>query len=231
MREVAKEAIFFIWGNKNRILNSIKYPCTLTIALSLLINPEQETMDLPWAAVSIIQAYLYFLIVVRLHRIFLMNESEYSLKGSFMWRNNNTSYLLATIAIGIMGTITMIPILIIAIPIFGYFEDYSKIFITVILIPIGYILSRFSLVLPSIAINGKIDFRESWNISKGNGWKVFILITLTPVVFNTAMDFLYYDNIALRPVYPLLGLIVLSLEIIILSNTFKKLTFTNITGG
>jgi len=223
MIEVAKEAILFIWNNNKQIVDSIKFPCVLTIIISILINPVPEKMDLLWALSSIIQTYLYIVIVVKLHRIFLLNETEYSFVGSFIWRKNNTSYLLTTIAIGLMVALISAPFVLIVPPLFGNSEANTKIYSAMILIPVGYVASRVSLVLPSIAINDKINFCESWNISKGNGWKVFILITLFPITFNTGLDLLYSNNIALRTLYSLLGIIILLIEVIILSNTYKKL--------
>jgi len=228
MINVAKEAIIFIRDNHKRIVNSIKYPCSLTILISLFVNREQETIGLYWVVSAIIQTYCNILIVVRLHRLFLLNETEYSFKDSFSWKSQNTSYLLTTIAIGLMAFFITMPLALLFISITSDYEFNSIRFMPFIFIPLGYVLSRLSLVFPSIAINDKINFRKSWNLSKGNGWKVFILVTLIPTLFTLGIDFLYYDNIALRPLYSLLGISALSIEVIILSNTYKKLALDNI---
>ena len=223
MLEVAMEAILFIWNNIKHIADSIKVPCVLTLIIETLNNPGPEKVNLFWALSFIVQTYLYIVIVVRLHRIFLLNETESSLQGSLKWRKNNTNYLLTSLAIGLIAAVIAAPFIFCFTLIFGVSEANSEIYMYVIMIPAGYVLSRISLVLPSVAINDKIDFSESWRISKGNGWKVFILLTIIPIVFNAITDILYFDHIALRPIYALLGIIFLIIEVIIFSNTYKKL--------
>ena len=223
MVRVAKEAILFILNNHREVINTVKYPCMLTLIISIITHPEPKNINLLWALSYVFQTYLYILIVVKLHKLFLINESGHSLKESLKWQKVYTNYLITSIAIGLIAALVAIPITFI-VPISpDLFDDNTSIFIFLTLFPAGYIASRISLVLPSIAINDKIDFSESWNISKGNGWKVFLLVTLLPVTFSYVNDFLYMDIIALRPIYSLIGLIMLSIEVVILSNTYKNL--------
>ncbi len=223
MVEVAKEAILFICTNHREVLYTIKYPFALTLILSIFIHPDPHNINLRWALSYVVQTYLYILIVVKLHRLFLIDESDHSLKESLKWQKNNTSYLFTSLAIALIAAIVAIPFTFIVPFFIDISDDTTSIFIFLILFPAGYIASRISLVLPSIAINDLIDFSESWNISKGYGWKVFFLVTILPVSFSYVNDIIYKDFIALRPIYSLIGLIMLSVEVIILSNTYKNL--------
>lgn len=211
MFDVTKESISFIINNSVKIINSIRYPCIVIIIISLFLN--KYTINVIFL---IINLYLYNVIVVRIHRVFLLDETEFSFKRAFLWRSSNTGYLLTTIAIVTLAIVVIVPLVVII-------GSYEKIVIIIAYIPIGYIISRFSLVLPSIAINDRIDFNKAWKISKGQGWKVFLLIFMLPFLFEHGIEVIYYDSIFLRPLFSFLSIIVMVFVIIVLSNTYKKL--------
>lgn len=46
-----------------------------------------------------------------------------------------------------------------------------------------YLFARFILVFPATAMGDKASFREAWEMSKGNGWRLVVLFGLVPFIY------------------------------------------------
>lgn len=57
-----------------------------------------------------------------------------------------------------------------------------------------WIVARFSLILPQIAIDLHPDLRAVVNASRGNGWKLAIIVGLLPWILQWITDALYRDG-------------------------------------
>jgi hypothetical protein len=47
-----------------------------------------------------------------------------------------------------------------------------------------YLFSRFVLVFPATAMGDKASFREAWELSEGNGWRLVLLFALVPFLYG-----------------------------------------------
>lgn len=63
------------------------------------------------------------------------------------------------------------------------------------LIPCGYLIGRLSLLLPAIAVNEQVSLRSAWSQSKGNGWRMALLVGWMPILFHLLTQILavYFD--------------------------------------
>ncbi len=50
------------------------------------------------------------------------------------------------------------------------------------LILLGYLIGRLSLLLPAIAVDAQVSLRSAWLQSKGNGWRVALLVGWIPTL-------------------------------------------------
>jgi hypothetical protein len=46
-----------------------------------------------------------------------------------------------------------------------------------------YLSARFVLVFPATAMGDKASFREAWELTAGNGWRVLVLMVLVPFMY------------------------------------------------
>jgi hypothetical protein len=53
-----------------------------------------------------------------------------------------------------------------------------------------YLFARFILVFPATAMGDKASFREAWEMSEGNGWRLVILFALIPFLYSLVAFFL-----------------------------------------
>ncbi len=51
------------------------------------------------------------------------------------------------------------------------------------LIPFGYVIGRLSLLLPAITVDLQASLRSAWSQSKGNGWRMALLVGWIPALF------------------------------------------------
>ena len=52
------------------------------------------------------------------------------------------------------------------------------------LIPCGYLIGRLSLLLPAIAVDDQASLRSAWSQSKGNGWRIALLVGWMPILIH-----------------------------------------------
>lgn len=92
-------------------------------------------------------------------------------------------------------------------------------------VPLYYVASRWSLVLPSsaIGIHGN-SFRWSWRGSSGNGWRLTLLIWFFPLLTGFLFDLWPdYDSILFKLYQGALWLVVGVVQIGLLSLSYKFL--------
>ncbi len=223
IRTVLSETFHFFSENLSSIFNCIKYPGLGILLLSLISIEEFNIIDLP---LIIIEIYLYYVFVVRCHRLFLLNESPNSFKASLRWNKRNTIFMFTSFALAIgLGVLTM-PIIFFSTSMgdLSFLQGNTSILLVLITaIPIGYLFSRLSLVFPAIAIDNQNDFQHAWVISKGNGWKLFILISVIPLTTSFLIGTISVGFFLFKLFSALLGVLFLMTEVILLSTSYKIL--------
>jgi hypothetical protein len=136
--------------------------------------------------------------IVGCHRIFLMDSKVTESASVFNWTGNEVKYIGWWIVIGLAALVVALPFLLVIVPWFSSQADeagLSKLFLTIVLVffnvCVGYFVSRWSLVLPSCAIDKHgHSINWSWKLSRGNGWRLTILIAGFPVLVDTVFELL-----------------------------------------
>ena len=94
-----------------------------------------------------------------------------------------------------------------------------------IFLPFIYLLSRFALMFPAIAINaGNRSPAIAWRLSQGNGWRLLILIGLLPALtdlMNIALQ--EFSGLAVQALQVVVWAICGVLEVAILSLSYAWL--------
>ncbi len=223
IQQILSETITFCTENLSSIFNSLKYPGLGILLLSLITREEFNFIDLP---LIILEMYFYFVFVVRCHRLFLLNESPDSIKEALLWDKRNTTFMFTSIALAFGLGVIFIPIIIFTTSMGNFLvlhDNSSILFVYITAIPFGYLFSRLSLVFPAIAIDKQNDFQRAWVISKGNGWKLFFLISVIPLTTSFIIGTIISGQLFFKLIAALLGVLVLMLEVVILSNSYKIL--------
>ncbi len=221
-----------------RLLLKVGLPLIITWVLFAFNNPFSPSLDgnVTHFAISLSLGIAFFLClviaIIGCHRIFLLGESVVEKSGLINWTGNEFKYIGWWIYIGLCAAIIAFPIMFIVIPIMSTFLEsffYNRTILNIIgaliNIPLIYIISRWSLVLPSSAIDihGK-SLSWSWELTEGNGWRLTLLIGFLPILFDTIFNLLpAFDSILSIVFYTTLWLIIGVVEVGLLSLSYKFL--------
>ena len=94
-----------------------------------------------------------------------------------------------------------------------------------LMLPFGYFVGRFSLVLPATAIDVRTNLMWSWEATKNNGTRMLILIGAVPWVTTILLDLLWRENGTMFEYVfiSILGYLAVAVEIFILSIAVREM--------
>ena len=99
-------------------------------------------------------------------------------------------------------------------------KEFMLYFYLVIMLMFVYLFIRSSLVFPSIAVDGKIRLRDSWEITRNNQLLMLSVILIIPLFIGVFIFFLGFNFF---PIEQLINLMVFVFEVALLSVTYKYL--------
>lgn len=220
------------------MLLKVGFPLIITGTLFLTVDHFFSGSDggavLVMLGIMLVISFILSLVVaiVGCHRIFLLDSSVSDHSNLLSWTGNEIAYMGWWLFIGLCTCFVAFPIVFILIPFLdssldGAFENQTVFFSLMgfINIPICYVVSRWSLVLPSSAIDlhGK-SLTWSWGLSSGNGWRLTLLIGLLPFILDIMFSLLpEYDSIVFTFFHGVVWLTVGVVEIGLLSLSYKHL--------
>lgn len=173
--------------------------------------------------------------VVGVHRIFLLKTIESKKLGLFNWTGNEFEYGSRWGAIALASSFMAFLYLELSVyPIFSLLIDNSTVdegnFLTTISTLLAevlmfYWIARWSLILPSSAIGlHEVDFQWAWQISKGNSWRLMILVSVIPFLLNHLLSLRSeYDSMVYSFLFGVIGLVAGVVQIGILSLSYAHL--------
>jgi len=135
--------------------------------------------------------------IVGCHRIILLEEDSSSSKF-LNWTGCELNYIGWWVVLGFYSALAAVVYIFVSSALLQFFHQFFSFSLPaigpwelVITLPFLYIVSRWSLILPSAAvgIQGKPP-RWSWNQSIGNGWRLTILIACLPIALDTMFELL-----------------------------------------
>jgi uncharacterized membrane protein HdeD (DUF308 family) len=226
------------------MLLKIGFPLIISGAFFLILNHFSSEIGgniaLVVFGVILMIAFILSLVmaIVGCHRIFLLGPKIVDESSLLNWTGNEIKYIGWWVLIGLCTALVALPFMFIFMPFIATSAenlfDNQVMFFTVIgliNIPIYYVASRWSLVLPSSAIDkhGK-SLTWSWGISSGNGWRLTLLIGFLPYIMDILFSLLpTYDSMIFTLLHGLVWLVVGVIEIGLLSLSYNFLVNNEIT--
>jgi len=173
--------------------------------------------------------------IVSCHRIFLLKQQEVRATSVIRFRLREIMYIGRWVGIGIIAGITTIPWSLTLLSVIDNQLLNSSllrfIYSGLISIPGYYLIARLSLALPATAIDERETLLSfSWDLSKGNGWRLTVLFGTIP--FLTQLLFIIlpsYESMFYSLLVFAAWLIVGVVEIGLLSLSYNYLYNAKIT--
>jgi hypothetical protein len=123
-----------------------------------------------YVLVVIVSTLIHAIFAITTHRVMLLGPESISEWGLPKWTWRETRFVFYMIGI----VLAVIPIMILAIiPFIGVF---------IALFLAGWLMSRFSLVFPGIAVDHEASFGESWVMTEKHQLLMFLVVLVFPVL-------------------------------------------------
>jgi len=173
---------------------------------------------------------VYVLYAVSCHRIILLGHDSLPNRWGIYWTPRESRFFAWSIGITLLVTfisLALFPVLMAAMKLFP--ESPIPVIPIVMFVPVGYVISRSSMVFPITALGQKSDLASSWELSKRNGWRLTIALA-APYIFLESLRRCYAfissnEESALSYFFVALWLLLVSaLEVTTLSVAFRKLS-------
>lgn len=199
---IIKEAILLPWNRRQHIWRLLPLPVALTTVLFLgeywLLRDAPRSVGI---LMHIPHLLIFSFFAVACHRSILIGEHSVSRFGIPGWPHREFRFfgwLIFIYTIGIMSWFVVTEVVIRFIDFIEPFlgEGLKELSIRLLglnisLFPwallgqilLGYLIGRFSLLLPAIAVDSQASLRSAWLQSKGNGWRVALLVGWLPSLF------------------------------------------------
>lgn len=196
------------------------------------INPLSQSLQIGLMLCNLFQPLLLLWMSNICYRIAITD-----MPGKMWWTIAETTTLLMVIALAVLVSIGA------SIPAGGvYFlltALNAPLLTTTIIAGITYgvlllyLMARFSLIFPSIAIGERMRFEDTWKMSRGNAWRIVLLLSLPTLLTTIAIGiFTGIIAVALPPPTPFMisfilaqlgGIIVFCVNGIALALAYKQL--------
>ena len=201
---IIKEAILLLWIRRQHFWPLLALPVTLTTLLYL--GDYWFLSDRPRSVGILLQMpnfLIFSFFAVACHRSILIGEHSVSRFGIPGWPHREFRFFFWLIVIYITGGMFWLftnEVVDRFVGFIGTFlgEELKELrlrlsgsksivyfpWLLLELIPCGYLIGRLSLLLPAIAVDNQASLRSAWSQSKGNGWRMAILVGWIPILIH-----------------------------------------------
>jgi hypothetical protein len=186
-------ALGFTYENRGVFFKKLALPVAILVFMDVLL-----TLKLPYLVItfiSLVGMLIHIIMAVTVHRVTLIGENSVPDLVIKKWSNRETSFLLKSFGIGlIIIPFATLGLLINAIA--GY----------IFLVAGCILISRVSLVFPSIAIDDNISFQESWNYTKPYKLLMVVSVVFFPTLLaipNFILSYVPFSTPVISVIYSL----------------------------
>jgi hypothetical protein len=236
--QIICEAITIPWHKRATMFWALIPISVVLIAINTIITLMQEELRGVPALISLLlllPAGAVF--AVTCHRLVLLGNESVPKYGFTSWSQRETRFVGWTIFCavigGIIGGIISVPIVIFVI-IIGLIilpqipaDPWVAIggaAILVAIIPVSYVWARLSVLLPATAVDERPNFGWAWGFTRGNGWRLFLVLSVFPAVLGLGPALLHGHSVIVDLLFHSLGCVLGVIEIAALSLSYRHLT-------
>lgn len=190
------------WEQRKNFFNALFIPTSLLFTYSLCRSYLDEW--LPEGSVwplTLLFAVLFTFFAVPCHRLALLGSEQ---KGAYLprWSRRETRFLVwltllwGSMMLGLMASTMVADTL--ALNLIGP-EGWetlrsNRVVWYASLLPAYYLIARFSLMLPAIAIDNKTSPVHAWYLSRNNGLRLMLIVYAVPWTLGWVVDNAYRDD-------------------------------------
>jgi hypothetical protein len=225
---VVQEALLIPWRRRREFAWALAVPLALLAGLSLARYFAREVLQAAGWALFVVYcgvfAAFFTLFAVTCHRLVLLAPRMPAARWS--WRESRFLFWVVTLWL-IYLVVWWLGLLVAANTWWrgGDVVGWTKVIEFVASIPALYLIARLSLVFPATAIDRPAGLRWAWRMSRGNGWRLVVVVTVLPWLVSHLVGLLYRDEATAAEIVLLtvIGTALFALEIAALSVAYREL--------
>ena len=230
------EALLIPWLRRKDFAWALAVPLALLVGLMLAwwyLVDERMRQSLGWQGFFLyggLFALFFTLFAVACHRLVLLRSRPLSAIPRPRWSWRESRFLLWIVTVWLIYLAVWWVCIAVAANVWprlgGDFTASVKLIEFAGSIPALYVLARLSLVFPATAIDRRPSFRWAWQASRGNGWRLVVVVAVLPWIVSHLVGLLYRDEptVAETVLLTVFGTTLFAFEIAALSVAYRELT-------
>ncbi len=205
--DLTSEAIGLLWQKRQPVLRMF-LPIIVVLAavdwLSQYLYPpvedSGEVLFQPAQMLFVIASLLLsILMATACHRFTLLPKEQWEANALHGFRRDEWRYLLRTVVIGLLVAVLAVLVMVIGLSILG---EQGLVPVAVVTMMLAlYVLSRLAITLPALALGQHSPLKEAWQLSRGNGSRLVLVVFLIPMLMGSP----FFILLALQPEVGLLA--------------------------
>lgn len=187
-KEIIIKSLKDVFENYESILKPLVIPAILLLFIEYIsVNfIGVNKLNIFNIVLFILSLLINMVILITVHRVLILGKESVPSWGLKSYTKREYTFLLKYIAL-IVGVVLSIVLVIMAF----YKSTFLYMILAPLLILLLIIISRVSLVFPSISIDENMSFKDSWNYTKNYKGLVFVTIILFPLIFSIVVGGIY----------------------------------------
>ena len=188
-------ALMEVGGHWRRLLSSAILPAATAAAASVgvrLALPASPTGEIrlylqQQFCLSVVHGLAAVLVSVCTHRILLMDAASLPNRWGIFWTRRELAFSWRAFLLycALWGPLLLVMYLAVKLPFGGSLYPYRRAVEVTAYTPMIYVVARLSLVLPAIATDRPIGFRDAWLLSEQNGIRLTVVLAVMPLALHS----------------------------------------------
>ncbi len=184
------------------LLKAIALPTLVVAGVNVAMSQGEQPQFTRFLPFMVVSGLAGVLIAVSCHRLVILGADALPSRWGLFWTMRETRFVGWTIAVMLVSILTILPVILIGLIVAGAvarsgdLASGSSLFPIVgvlgmlVTFPVAfYVSSRLTLVLPATAIGERPTLKQSWRLSRSNGWRL-VLLRFLPMLVMTPLSLL-----------------------------------------
>lgn len=189
------------WVQRGRLLQLLMYPALLfliaRVAPSLLPASASGSQIVGGLVVAAYGA-AFTIFAVRCHQLMLLSDGGGARPAPIGWSGTESRFALMLVAVVGTAIVAKVAVALPQLYFTDRIDDAGWAAVGWLATPAhaiaAYVAGRLSLALPAQALSRPVSLAWAWRASRGNGWRLAIVVALWPWLLNGAVEMLYRQD-------------------------------------
>lgn len=190
--DIVREALELLWVKRRPVvrlfLPVIAVLAVLDWADTFFLAQNDYLLRGGFMLVSVVLSVLF---ATTCHRFTLLPPEQQSDRIFRVWGRSEFRYLLRTFQIVLIGLLVFFSVMLGLMLALGDGNENALISALVAMLPACYLWARLSVTLPEVSMGRHTELRRAWDMSKGNGGKLVLVVIIVPLLMTAPFLLLY----------------------------------------